>query len=94
MVKANDLILEQKKRENKKYNIYHKIYLKIEKKITLASATNYYFIWYEIPLNFLGTPFYKFQECCEYVLLELSKDGFEIEYFEPNILLIKWFPKN
>jgi hypothetical protein len=93
MVKANDLIIEQKKRENKKYNIYYKIYLKIEKKINLASATNYYYVWYEVPLTFLGNIYYKFIECIEYILTKLLSDGFETEYFEPNILLIKWFPK-
>lgn len=93
MVKANDLILTQKKRENKKYDIYHKIYLTIEKKINLASSNNYYYIWYEVPLNMLGNPFYTFIECNTYILQKLSNDGFELEYYEPNILLIKWFPK-
>lgn len=92
MVKAQDLIDKQKIKEDIKYKSYHKIYLNIEKKITLASSSDFYYIWYEVPKIILGKITYKLSECIEYLKEKLKNDGFNIDYYEPNILLIKWFP--
>ncbi len=93
MVNAKDLIKEQKEREDRKKLTFDKIFLKIEKKIVLASAANFYYTWYSIPEFIVGLPLYSLSECKNYIENKLKKEGFEIEYFEPNILLIKWFPK-
>ena len=58
MVNANDLIKEQQKREEIKIVTFEKIYKTIEKKIILASASNYYYVWYEVPEFILGLPTY------------------------------------
>jgi hypothetical protein len=92
MVKAQDLISEQKKRENTKFNTYYKVYSNIEKKITIASASNYYYIWYEIPELILGTPGYKLGECIDYIKKKLTNDGFNVKFYEPNVILVEWFP--
>lgn len=94
MVKADKLIKEQKKKDNIKKETFNKILLKIEKKIILASAANYYFTWYTIPEFIIGLPLYSLPECKDYIIKEMNKNGFTIEFFLPNILLIKWFPKN
>jgi hypothetical protein len=94
MVKANDLIKEQKERENKKKETFEKILLKIEKKIIFASSANNYFTGYLIPEFILGLPFYSIDDCKEYLQKKLEKNGFETEFFEPNVLIIKWFPKD
>jgi len=92
MVKAIDLINTQKKREDNKYKSYYKIYSIIEKKIVLASSSNYYYIWYEVPQIILGKLFYNLDECLDYLYNKLIKDGFNVIKHEPNILLITWFP--
>ena len=48
MVKANDLINEQQKREKIKIETFKKVFENIEKKIVLASAGNFYYVWYKI----------------------------------------------
>jgi hypothetical protein len=93
MVKADKLIKEQKKREDKKKETFNKILEKVEKKIILASSANYYFTWYSIPEFIIGLPLYSLTECKDYIIRKVDKNGFKIEFFEPNILLIKWFPK-
>lgn len=93
MVKADKLIKEQKKREDKKKETFNKILEKVEKKIILASSANYYFTWYSIPQFIIGLPLYSLTECKDYIIRKVDKNGFKIEFFEPNILLIKWFPK-
>jgi hypothetical protein len=92
MVKAQDLINKQKEREKNKYKTFAKIYQNIEKKITMASAANHYYIWCEIPEFVIGLPLYKFKECMSAIVKQLNDNGFKTEEYEPNILLISWFP--
>lgn len=93
MVKAEDLVNQQKHRENLKYISFIKVYERIEKKINLASASNFYQVWYQIPQFILGQPKYHMKECKKYVIDRIKHDGFEVEDHEPNILLIKWNTK-
>jgi hypothetical protein len=93
MVKAQDLINSQKEREKIKYKTFSKIYSNIEKKINLASASNFYYTWYEIPEFIIGYPLYNVNECKVNVIKQIKDNGFDIEEFEKNIILIKWFPK-
>lgn len=91
MVKADKLIKEQKERDERKKITFNKVFLKIEKKIILASAANYYYCWYSIPEFIIGLPMYSIIECKEYIENNLKKNGFKIEFFEPNIILVTWF---
>jgi len=93
MVKADKLINDQKERDERKKLTFDKVFIKIEKKIILASAANFYYCWYSIPEFIVGLPMYSLRECKEHIENKLKKDGFEIEFFEPNILLVNWFPK-
>ena len=93
MVKAENLIKEQKEREDKKKETFEKIFIIIEKKIVLASAANFYYTWYLIPEFIVGLPLYSLIECKDYIEKKIKNNGFESEFFEPNILFIKWFPK-
>jgi hypothetical protein len=93
MVKADELIKEQKVREERKVITFEKIYKTIEKKIILASASNYYYVWHEMPEFILGLPTYNLKSCIQYVVKKLKENNFECDWFTPNILLIKWFPK-
>lgn len=92
MVKADKLQKEQKKRDEIKKETFNKILEKLEKKIILASAANYYFTWYTIPEFIIGLPLYSLIECKEYIIKKINKDGFATEFFQPNIILVKWFP--
>uniref|UniRef100_A0A6C0D8R2 Uncharacterized protein n=1 Tax=viral metagenome TaxID=1070528 RepID=A0A6C0D8R2_9ZZZZ len=94
MVKAEDLINNQKERDKIKFKTFEKIFNSIEKKITLASASNFYYVWYEIPEFIIGFPLYNLKECTQFVIKKLKKNGFKIEEFEPNIILIEWFPQD
>ena len=93
MVKAQDLINSQKEREKIKYKTFSKIYSNIEKKIELASSINFYYVWYEIPEFIIGFPLYNLNECKTCVVKQFKDNDFDVEEFEKNIILIKWFPK-
>ena len=93
MVKAKDLIHSQKEREKIKFKTFSKIYDNIEKKISLASSSNFYYTWYEIPEFLIGFPLYNLSECKTNITNKLKENEFDIEEFSNNIILIKWFPK-
>lgn len=92
MVKAEELIKQQKEREDRKYITFDKIYTHVEKKICLASSGNYYYTWFQIPEILIGLPTYSHIECRNFIINKLVSNGFKTEFFDPNIILIKWFP--
>ena len=55
MIKANDLIKQQKEKELKKRVIYDKIYTLIEKKISLSSQSDNYYTLFLIPEDVYDT---------------------------------------
>ena len=91
MVKAQDLINIQKEREKIKYKTFSKIYSNIEKKINLASSNNFYYVWYEIPEFIIGYPLYNLEDCKNIIIKQIKENGFIIEEFDKNIILITWF---
>jgi single-stranded DNA-specific DHH superfamily exonuclease len=92
MVKAEDMRKEQNERNEKKQKIFKKIYKTIEKKISVANSINDYYILYEIPEFILGLPPYSLDTASKYLKHKLKKNGFKVEYYLPNKLLIEWFP--
>ena len=92
MVKASELIKKQKERDELKKKTYDKIYNIIEKKICIASDTNCYHTWYQIPEFLVGLPVYSYKDCNDYIQNKLKSNGFKVDFYEPNILFIKWFP--
>jgi hypothetical protein len=93
MVKADELIKEQNERNERKKVTYKKIYKTIEKKITFASAGDNYFILYEVPEIIFGIPIYSLNEAVSYVTKKLLKNGFTVQFYKPNKLLVGWLPK-
>ena len=93
MVKAADLVKEQKERENLKKETYKKIFDRIEKKITLASACNAYECNYEIPKFIIGLPLYSIKKCKKFVIKKLKENGFKVDSQE-NLIFISWKPND
>ena len=94
MLNADELIKEQKSREDRKYITFEKIYKMVEVKIRNASICNNYYTWYQVPEFLVGLPAYSYHECNTYIHDKLKKSNFETDFYPPNILLIKWYPKN
>lgn len=94
MVKADELVKQQKERNKLKDKIYNKVYKQIEKKIQMASNLNLYSCSYEIPTFLLGAPIYCNASCKKYLVKKLTKNGFKIseEIFNSSKLIISWNP--
>ena len=89
MVKASDLVKEQYDRLKSKKIIFKKIYLRIEDKIKRASLSNLYECSYDIPAFILNLPLYNLDDCKQYIMKKLNKNGFNTELVENNIW-ISW----
>jgi len=92
MVKASDLIKQQKEREDRKFLTFEKVFKLVEKKICYASSGNFYTTWYQIPAFLIGLPLYSLDDCSTYIINKLNKDGFEANIIKPDIIIIKWTP--
>lgn len=92
MVKASELLKKHKEDKKTKEKIYEKVFLAIEKKILMANNSGALYCWYQIPEFFINLPIYNVKNCTIYVKKKLKMNGFMIEWFKPNILLISWAP--
>jgi hypothetical protein len=90
MVKAQDLINEQREREKYKEKIYKKIYKKVEIKIKQASNMNLYECWYQLPEFLFNIPLYNLEGCKIYLKNKLNNDGFSVYLTNENIIVISW----
>ena len=89
MVKASDLIKEQKLRLIEKHVVFNKIYKRIENKIKQASLANLYECWYEIPEFILNLPLYNLEDCKIYIVNKLNNNEFKTGVYLNNIW-ISW----
>ena len=46
--------------------------------------------FYIIPKFIYGIPLYNLEECLNYIVSHLNKNGFMVNYTHPNLLLISW----
>lgn len=90
MVKAEDLIKEQDEKNNLRKTFYKKVYSRIEKKIVQVNSVNESQCWYEIPEFILGIPLYSFEDCKQYIINKLHKNGFKTNMIDNKIILIDW----
>ena len=92
MININELFNDQSKKEKHKEEIYDNVLKQCHKKILRAAELNPYnnCCFYIIPKFIYGIPLYNLDKCIHYLVINLSKNGFKINYTHPNLLLISW----
>jgi hypothetical protein len=95
MLNINELFNDQSKKEKHKEEIYDNVLKQCHKKILRAANLNPYnnCCFYIIPKFIYGIPLYNLDKCINYLVINLSKNGFKINYTHPNLLIISWFKK-
>jgi len=95
MININELFNDQSKKEKHKEEIYDNVLKQCHKKILRAAELNPYnnCCFYIIPKFIYGIPLYNLDKCIHYLVINLSKNGFKINYTHPNLLIISWFKK-
>ena len=92
MININDLFADQKQKEKHKEEIYDNVLKNCHNKIRRAVKLSPYnnFCFYIIPKFIYGVPLYNIDKCINYLVVHLTKNGFQINYTHPNLLLISW----
>jgi hypothetical protein len=86
----------KKARESMKKKCYKKVFKQIIYQVETVMIQDVDFIIFEVEPFMIGEAEYDMLECVDYVINKIKKDkGFlkildQIDFYEPNILYIKW----
>ena len=64
------------------FQTHHKLQSRINK--------NDQWCWYQIPTMMIGVPEYNFLVCINFIIDKLKTNGFSVNFYKPNLLLISW----
>ena len=92
MINIDELHNETKRVMERKKKIYDTVLVKCHQRIKLVAKLNPLTCWcfYVIPKFIYGIPLYNLEECLNYIVNHLNKNGFEVNYTHPNLLIISW----
>lgn len=87
---AHELQEFQEHREKKRARIFQKILDRCLQHVKLAAEHNKTEQVYRVPVFLLGKPLYKLEACLCYLIVNLKKKGYQVNYYLPNVLHISW----
>lgn len=86
---------EKSNQENSKNDIYSIVLNKCIDKIKYTNKhTDQTYIVFDVPNILIGYPSYNFKSCILFLMNQLSKHGYMIEFINPCHLYIDWGQKN
>ena len=96
ILNINELFINQLEKEKHKNEIYDDVLKKCHQKIQRSVSINPYnnYCFYIIPKFIYGIPLYNIEKCINYLIINLTKNGFKLSYTHPNLLLIWWIKPN
>lgn len=88
----DDLYERKRERDMAQLKIFNKMLQRIHAKIKVTSRQRMSekICWFVVPEIMLGIPSYDQGSCIGYVMGKLKEDGFRLQYFHPNTLMISW----
>lgn len=90
MININSLFDKKRARQTQRIRMFSRLLKKCHMKITLASQIEQTSCIYIIPYIVVGMPMYNFEECKKYITTHLTENGFIVEVFADDTLLISW----
>ena len=91
MLTINDILAKKKHREEKRHEVFNLLLERCCKKIEQADNLKILYCVFEVPEFIFGYPLYNLNECVGYLLQELTKRGFQVQYIFPHTIIISWF---
>lgn len=91
MLTINDILAKKKHREEKRHEVFNILLERCCKKIEQADNMKILYCVFEVPEFLFGYPLYNLNECVGYLLQELTKRGFQVQYIFPHTIIISWF---
>jgi hypothetical protein len=61
-------------------------------KIRTAANKEKYEFYYDVPQYVVGLPLFNINECIDFIIKQLTNNGFNVKYNFPKMLYISWFP--
>jgi hypothetical protein len=61
-------------------------------KIRTAASKEKYELYYDVPQYVVGLPLFNINECIDFIIKQLTNNGFNVKYNFPKMLYISWFP--
>jgi hypothetical protein len=87
----NSLQKEQSKNNIVKHNLYKIILKRCGQRIIEANKkTHHTYCFFEVPTIIIGHNDYSVTDCVKYLIQELVKEGYVVEFIQPNYLYIDW----
>lgn len=79
-----------KERRQKKAEAFEKVLAICEKRITAAAQEQKLKTFIIVPEFVVGYPIFNMNECLEYIIQSLKKNGFLVKYYFPKMLYVSW----
>jgi len=86
----NDLYESMYNKNLNRYQKFDDILKCIHNRIKFNAKYERTFCFYQIPIFIIGVPLYNINDLTNYLINSLKKNGFQLMYFDPNILFITW----
>lgn len=74
-------------------NIYESVLHKCHIKIKSAANQERYECIFDVPNYVVGLPLFNINECIDFILNQLTDNGFKVYYHFPKLLHITWYPQ-
>lgn len=91
-ISLSNLYEIKNKRDNYKNKTFDEIIKKCHEKIKSIAHQGGMNTFYEVPFVVIGKPLYKINDCVEYVIKALQKNGLLVRLIEINMIYISWNP--
>ena len=86
----NDLYETMYQKNINRYQKFDEILKCIHNRIKLYAKHERTYCFYQIPEFIIGVPLYNINDLRLYLINSLQKNGFQLMYFNPNMLFITW----
>jgi hypothetical protein len=94
MKQLNIFELQNSINKKKQYrtNVYESVLEKCHTKIKHAAIKEKYELYYDVPQYIVGLPLFNINQCIDFMIRNLSDNGFKVLYNFPKMLHISWYP--
>ena len=91
-INIDNLYEKKRERDLAQLKIFNRMLVRVQKKIQITSRQRggEKLCWFVVPEIMLGVPLYDQGSCIGYIMDKLKTDGFRVQYFHPNMLMISW----
>lgn len=91
-INIDDLYEKKRERDMAQLKLFNKMLIRVHNRIQTTSRQRNAekICWFIVPEIMLGVPIYDQGSCIGYLMDKLKQDGFRVQYFHPNTLMITW----